>query len=124
MSENGETNSQGPPPQTAQGRYPIALQLQYRAKSKLGPVLHGFGQTRMISSKDIIFAPGDGLEPGMNAEIVLDWPRLRDGWIHLELVLKVTINVHHDGVVEAYIVTYVFRTRPEGEPPKQIALQS
>lgn len=124
MSENGEIDGQGPPPETTQGRYPVALQLHYKAKSKLGPVLHGFGQTRMMSSKDIIFAPGNGLEPGMNAEISLDWPRLRDGWIHLELVLKVTITGNHDGIVEAYIVTYVFRTRAEGEPPKQIALQS
>ena len=118
----------GKPPRWTRGqeptrRYLIALRLRYRAKTKHGQ-LSGFGQTRMMSSKDITFDGGNGLEPGMNAEIVLDWPRLRDGWIHLELVLKVTINVHHDGVVEAYIVTYVFRTRPEGEPPKQIALQS
>ena len=115
MSENGETNSQGPPPQTAQGRYPIALQLQYRAKSKLGPVLHGFGQTRMISSKDIIFAPGDGLEPGMNAEIVLEWPRLLDDRIRLQLVLRVTITGSQDGVTEARILSYDFRTRGPAE---------
>ena len=64
-----------------------------------------------MSSQDLIFAPGEGLKRRMNAEIVLDWPRLRDDWIHLELVLKVTITSKQDGVVEARIVTYVFRTR-------------
>lgn len=123
MSENGEINGQEPPPQTAPGRYLIPLQLRYRANSKLGSV-HGFGQTRMMSSKDIIFAPGDRLAPGMNAEIVLDWPRLRDGWIHLELVLRVIVTSNQGGVIEAQIVAYAFRTRPSGEAPEQISSQS
>jgi hypothetical protein len=123
MSENEATTAQGPPHSTAPGRYPISLQLRYKANSKLGPV-HGSGQTRMMSSKDIIFAPGAGLEPGMNAEIVLDWPCLRDDWIHLELVLKVSITSNQDGVIEARIVVFAFRTRPSGEPPEQIASQS
>ena len=64
----------------------------------------------MISNQDIIFASGDGLAPGMNAEIVLDWPRLRDDWIHLELVLRVTITSNQDNVAEARILAYDFRT--------------
>ena len=103
--------------------YPISLQLRYKAKFKLGPV-YGFAQTKMMSSQDIIFAPGNRLAPGMNAEVVLDWPRLRDDWIHLELVLKVSITSNQDGVVEAHIVMYIFRTRPAREPPEQLALQS
>jgi hypothetical protein len=38
-------------------RYPLPLQLGYKATSKLGP-LYGFGQIRVISSKDIIFGRG------------------------------------------------------------------
>jgi hypothetical protein len=60
-------------------------------------MLQGFGQARMMSSKDIIFAPGDGLNPGMNAEIVVAWPRLLDS--------------RQDGVVEARIPAYDCRTR-------------
>ena len=45
----------------------------------------------MIGSQDIIFASGDGLRPGVDAEIVVDWPRLLDDWIRLQLVLRVTI---------------------------------
>ena len=40
--------TQGPP-----RRYPIPLQLRYKATAKHGP-LHCFGQTRLMSSKDII----------------------------------------------------------------------
>jgi hypothetical protein len=90
-------------------RYPIALQLRYKAKTKHGP-LAGSGQTRMISSKDIIFDGGNGLEPGMNAEIVLDWPCLLDDRIRLQLVLGVTITGSQDGVTEAHILAYDFRT--------------
>jgi hypothetical protein len=57
------TTIQGPP-----RWYRIPLQVHYRATCKQGP-LRGFGQTRLMSSKDIIFNPNDGLKPGMNAEI-------------------------------------------------------
>jgi hypothetical protein len=44
--------------------------LCYNATSKQGVPL-GSGQTRTMGSKDIILAPGDGLKPGMNAEIAV-----------------------------------------------------
>ena len=58
---------------------------------------------------------GEGLKPRMKAEIVLDWPRLRDGWIQLQLALGVRITGNQDGVVEAQIVTYAFHTRKPTE---------
>jgi hypothetical protein len=88
--------------------YPVSLQLRYKARSKLGIVL-GFGQTRMMSSRDIIFAPDDGLEPGMNVEIVLGWPSFLDDY-RLHLVLQVTITGTQDGEAEASILSYYFRT--------------
>ena len=98
------TAIQGPP-----HWYPTPLPLRYKATSKLGP-LYGFGQTRMVSSTYIVFAPGDGLKPGMNAEIGIDWPRLLDGCIRLRLVLEVTIIDSQDGATEARILAYQFRT--------------
>ena len=92
----------------ASDRYPVSLQLCYKATSKLGLVL-GFGQTRMMSSREIVFAPGDGLQPGMTAEIVVAWPPLLDGRTLLELVLKVSITDSQDGVAEARILPYDFR---------------
>jgi len=97
--------------------YSIALQLRYRATSKHGP-LHGFGETRLMSSKDIIFfVPGDKLKPGMKAEVAVAWPLLLDGHIRLQLVLEVTITGNQGGVVEARILAYHFRTRrpPDAE---------
>ena len=108
------TTTQGPQPQTTiQGsphRYPIPLPLRYRATSRRGMVL-GFGQTTMVSSQDITFAAGDGLEPGMEAQIAIAWPFLLDGRIPLQLVLAATITGSQDGVAEARILAYDFRTR-------------
>jgi hypothetical protein len=99
----------------APNRYPIALQLRYRAKSKLGPV-QGLGQTITIGNQDIVFAPGDELKPSMNVEIVLDWPCIRDPRSPLQLVLGVTIASTEESVVETRIVTYAFRTAETAEP--------
>jgi hypothetical protein len=88
--------------------YQVSLPLSYKAASNRGPV-QGFGQTRMMSSKDIVFAPGEGLEPSMNAEIVVGWPSFLDDY-PLQVVLQVTITGTQDGVAEARILAYHFRT--------------
>ena len=95
-------------------RYLIPLQLRYKARSEHG-ILLSFGQTRMMSSQDIVFGPSDRLKAGMEAEIVLAWPRLLDGRIPLQLVLEATITGSQDGVAEARILAYDFRTRRAGE---------
>jgi hypothetical protein len=74
-------------------------------------MVHGFGQTRMISSQDIIFTSGHGLEPGMETQIALAWPFLLDGRVPLQLVLDTTITDTQDGVAGARILAYDFRTR-------------
>jgi hypothetical protein len=102
------------------GVYPVSLRLRYKATSKLGQ-LQGFGQTTMMSSRDIIFAPSIGLEPGMNAEIVLDWPPLLDDR-HLQLLLRVTITGNQDGVAEARILAYHFRTQAFAATAKSRAM--
>ena len=99
-------------------RYPIRFQLRYKAISKHG-TLHGFGQSGMMSSKEIIFAPGEALEPGMKAEIAVAWPFLLDGQIRLQLVLETTITGSHGGVAEARILTYHFRTRRSAEAERR-----
>jgi hypothetical protein len=64
----------------------------------------------MMSSQDLIFAPDNGLKPGMAAEIVLAWPFLLDNRIRLQLVLQVMITGSQDGVAEARILAYQFHT--------------
>jgi hypothetical protein len=85
------------------------LQLRYKATSKHG-LLYGFSQTRMMSSKDIIFAPSEGLTAGMNAEIAVAWPFLLDGHIHLKLILQTTIISSQNSVAEARVLAHHFRT--------------
>ena len=113
------TTIQGPQRRTTSQEpsswYPISLQLRYMATSNRGP-LYGFGQTTMMSSQDIIFTPGDGLEPGMAAEVALAWPFLLDNRIRLQLVLQVMITSSAHGVAEARILAYDFRTRRLAEP--------
>ena len=89
--------------------YALQLQLHYKAISKHGPA-YGFGHTRMMSGRDIIFASDDELEPGMTAQILVDWPRLLDDGIRLQLGLQVTITGSKDGVAEASVWAYDFRT--------------
>jgi hypothetical protein len=73
----------------------------------------------MLSSKEIIFAPGERLEPDVVAEIAVAWPRLLDDRIHLQLVLQVTITATQDGVAEGRIVTYDFRTHSRIEAEQE-----
>ena len=98
--------------------YPILLRLRYKPSSKQGPV-QGFGQTKMVHSREIIFAAGDGLRPGMNAEIVVDWPHLLEGRIRLQLVLEVTITDNRDGVAHGRVALYDFRTAGLAEKKKE-----
>jgi hypothetical protein len=111
------TTAQGPQPQTTiQGpprRYPVPLPLRYRAASKRGIAL-GFGQAIMMSSQDITFAAGNRLEPGMEAQIVVNWPPLLDERSLLELVLQVTITGTQDGEAEARILSHHFRSAERG----------
>ena len=103
------TSAQRPP-----RRYPIPFQLRYKAIYRNGTT-HGFGQTRMMSSKDIVFEPADGLEPGAKAEIAIAWPFLLDGRIRLQLVLETTITRSEGGIAQARILSYHFRTRRQAE---------
>jgi len=99
--------------------YSILLRLRYKARSKQGPV-QGIGQTRMISSREIIFAAGEGLKPGMNAEIMVEWPRLLEDRIRLQLVLEVTITDNRDGVVHARVGLYDFRIAGLADEKKEL----
>ena len=118
ISEDVVTTIQGPQRRTeirgAPRPYPIPLRLGYKATAKHGQV-YGFGKTRMISNKEIIFAAGDGLKPGMKAEIVVAWPCLLDDRIRLQLVLQVTITGSQNGEAEGRIRAYDFRTRRSAE---------
>jgi hypothetical protein len=103
------TSAQRPP-----RRYPIPFELRYKATSRNGTV-HGFGRSKIISSKEIIFEPADGLEAGMKAEIAIAWPFLLDGHIRLQLVLEAAITRTETGTAEARIFSYHFRTRRPSE---------
>ena len=97
--------------------YRVRLPLAYKVTSKRGP-LQGFAQTRKMSSKDIVFAPVDGLEPGTIAELVIEWPPCLDD-DHLQLVLHVIITGTEDGGAEACILSYHFRAAQPAQAEKR-----
>ena len=108
QGQQRRTANQGPP-----HWYPIPLPLRYTATSEQVPVFR-LGHTRMMSSKDITFTAGDDLKPGMAAQIALAWPFLLNSRIPLQLVPDTTITGTQDGVAEARILAYDFRTRCSG----------
>jgi hypothetical protein len=56
----------------------------------------------------------------MNAEIVLDWPRLLEGRIRLRLVLEATVTDNRDGVAHARVALYDFRIAGLAEEKKEL----
>jgi hypothetical protein len=84
------TTTEGLQPQTTieeQLRwYPISLQLlPTKPHPTWGSVLRGFCQTIVMTSEEIVFSTGEGVQPGMIAEIVVAWPRLLNDRIPLHL---------------------------------------
>jgi hypothetical protein len=77
----------------------------------------------MMSSKGIIFATGEGLIPGMNAQIAIAWPYLLDGHIRLQLMLEAIITASEDGLAAARILAYHFRTRRPASQEKTMGPQ-
>jgi hypothetical protein len=56
----------------------------------------------------------------MNAEIVLEWPRLLEGRIRLRLVLEATITDSRHGLARARVALYDFRIAGLAEEKKEL----
>jgi hypothetical protein len=91
-------------------RFPLTLQLRYKAFSADMAIL-GTGQTKLISSTELIFTSDQPIEAGMQAEICVAWPALLDGRVRLQLILKTIIVRSAGPVAAARISKYDYRTR-------------
>ena len=91
-------------------RYPLALQLRYKAVSA-EVTIFGTGRTSLISSTELIFSADQCLEGGMKAEISIAWPVLLDGRVRLQLVIDGTIVRSDAGLTAVQIWKYHYRTR-------------
>jgi hypothetical protein len=101
-------------------RFPLALPLRYKAMSENTTILGG-GHTEWIGSREIAFMAGEGMEEQMKAKITVAWPFLLDNQVRLQLAVEAVVTRIEEGVAEARILSYDFRTRGEGEFPENPA---
>lgn len=92
------------------GRFPLVLRLRYKAKSENGTVF-GSGYTEWIGSKGIAFSAGEGIREQMRTEVAIEWPFLLENRVRLQLTMEATVTRIVEGIAEARILNYDFRTR-------------
>jgi hypothetical protein len=74
--------------QRLNGRYPIALEVQYKLLNK-GRIEHlGAGRTLNISSGGVLFETDDGLIESGPIELAMSWPFLLEGVCCLKLIMR------------------------------------
>lgn len=67
-------------------RFPIALQLQYRAFRNAELLHEGSGRTMNMSSGGILFHADVHLEPGLRLELSIAWPVPDERGPHMQLL--------------------------------------
>lgn len=74
------------PEQRLHQRYPIALDVEYRLRTKQHQLCSGAGRTLNISSGGILFHPKDPLPFSGEIDLSLEWPFLLDHLCPLRLL--------------------------------------
>lgn len=74
--------------QRSNGRYPIALELQYRLLNKGRVQSLGSGKTLNISSGGVLFEADHLLPASGPIELAMSWPFLLEGVCGLKLVMR------------------------------------
>ena len=74
--------------QRARGRYPIALELQYKVLRGGRIEQTGTGKTLNISSGGVLFETQDQLPQRGRVEVAMQWPFLLEGTCGLKLVMR------------------------------------
>ena len=74
--------------QRSNGRYPIALELQYKLLNKGRVQSLGSGKTLNISSGGVLFEADNLLPTSGPIELALSWPFLLEGVCGLKLVMR------------------------------------
>jgi hypothetical protein len=91
-------------------RYPILLELQWKLIRRKRVLGVGKGSTLDLSSGGILFASDRALPKGLNVELAISWPALRDNVAAMQLVVKGRI-VRTEGCRTAIRMTqHEFRT--------------
>ena len=103
-------------------RFPCRLAVSYQALEH--PFLSGVAtsETLNISSKGLLFATEQALQPGQLLQVSVDWPARLENQVPLKLVAEGRIVRNLNGQAAMRIDKYEFRTRRAkgtGEPTKK-----
>jgi CheY-like chemotaxis protein len=92
-------------------RFPCRLAVSYQALEH--PFLSGVAtsETLNISSKGLLFATEEALEPGQLLQVSVDWPARLENQVPLKLVAEGRIVRNVNGLAAMRIDKYEFRTR-------------
>jgi hypothetical protein len=92
-------------------RFPCRLAVSYQALEH--PFLSGVAtsETLNISSKGLLFATEEALQPGQLLQVSVDWPARLENQVPLKLVAEGRIVRNLNGLAAMRIDKYEFRTR-------------
>jgi CheY-like chemotaxis protein len=92
-------------------RFPCRLAVSYQALEH--PFLSGLAtsETLNISSKGLLFATDEPLQPGQLIQVSVDWPARLENHVPLKLVAEGRIVRNLNGLLAMRIDKYEFRTR-------------
>ena len=93
-------------------RYPIKLEIEYRLLNGSPVVCAGFGRTRNISRRGVLFETNDASPPlRAEVELLVHWPFLLDGVCPLRLVIRGRVVRTEGKTIALRIQRHEFRTR-------------
>jgi CheY-like chemotaxis protein len=92
-------------------RFPCRLAVSYQTLEH--PFLSGVAtsETLNISSKGLLFATEEALQPGQLLQVSVDWPARLENQVPLKLVAEGRIVRNLNGLAAMHIDKYEFRTR-------------
>jgi DNA-binding NarL/FixJ family response regulator len=92
-------------------RFPCRLAVSYQALEH--PFFSGVAtsETLNISSKGLLFATQEALQPGQLLQVSVDWPARLENQVPLKLVAEGRVIRNLNGLAAVHIDRYEFRTR-------------
>ncbi len=108
---HGDKTDSGPADRRTNARFPCRLAVSYQALEH--PFLSGVAtsETLNISSKGVLFATEEPLQPGQLLQVSVDWPARLENQVPLKLVAEGRIVRNLNGLAAMRIDKYEFRTR-------------
>jgi len=115
--DDGTSNKAGGADRRTNAPFPCRLAVSYQALEH--PFLSGVAtsETLNISSKGLLFATEEALQPGQLLQVSVDWPARLENQVPLKLVAEGRIVRNLNGHAAMRIDKYEFRTRKAPRGP-------